>query len=338
MEKKLNSQGSGKAGFLTWIRKNMMLCILVLMVVVLSLVADGFLSLNNWLSILRSMAIIGVAAFGMTMVIIGGEIDLSVGSTIGFSAVLTALIAKLTQDALGPDLAVILGMIAAIVACGLFGLFNGFIRVTFNIPSFIITLAMLNVLYGLAAILSGGFPITVSAPWFNVIGAGRIFRAGDFTGLPVASIWLLLAFIIVYIVMNKTRFGREIYAVGGNQESARLSGINVKRTKIIIMIVSQVTAACSGIIMASQVLSGSPQFGKGYETNIISAVIIGGVSLNGGMGKTTNAFLGIIFLGVIINGMTLLGVNDYVKYVVRGALILAAVILNTVQMSRSRKA
>ena len=126
-------------------------------------------------------------------------------------------------------------------------------------------------------------------------------------------------------------------AVGGNQESARLSGIDVKRTKIIIMMVSQITAAISGIIMASQVLSGSPQFGKAYETNVISAVIIGGVPLSGGLGKTSQTFLGIIFLGVILNGMTLLGVDDYVKYVVRGALILIAVILNTIQM-RSAKA
>ncbi len=319
------------------VRKNMMAIILILMVIILSLFAPGFFSVNNWLSILRSMAIIGVAAFGMTMVIIGGEIDLSVGSTIGLSAVVTALVARLTQGSIGPDWAIILGMIAAIVLAALFGLMNGLIRVKFNIPSFIITLAMLNVLYGLAAILSNGFPITVSAQWFNIIGAGRILRFGNFTGLPVASVWLLLAFIMVYIVMNKMRFGREVYAVGGNQESARLSGINVKRTKIIIMMVSQISAACAGIIMASQVLSGSPQFGKGYETNVISAVIIGGASLNGGMGKTTNTFLGIVFLGVILNGMTLLGVDDYVKYVVRGVLILAAVILNTVQMSRSRK-
>lgn len=318
-------------------RKNMMAIILVVMVVVLSLVAPGFFSLNNWLSILRSMAIIGVAAFGMTMVIIGGEIDLSVGSTIGFSAVVTALVAKQLQGAIGPSWGVIIGMVVAVALCAVFGLLNGLIRVKFNIPSFIITLAMMNVLYGLAAILSGGFPITISAQWFNFIGAGRIFRVGNFSGLPVASIWLILAFVVVNIVMNKTRFGREVYAVGGNQESARLSGIDVKRTKIIIMMVSQITAALSGIIMASQVLSGSPQFGKAYETNVISAVIIGGVSLSGGLGKTAGAFLGIIFLGVVLNGMTLLGVDDYVKYVVRGGLILMAVILNTVQMRRSRK-
>ncbi|NLE20374.1 MAG: ABC transporter permease [Clostridiales bacterium] len=318
------------------LRKNTITFILLIMVVLLAVFARGFLSVNNLLSILRSMAIIGVAAFGMTMVIIGGEIDLSIGSTIGLSAVLTAWVAKQLQGALGADWAVIIGMAVAILAAALVGLFNGFIRVRFNIPSFIITLAMLNVLYGLAAILSSGFPITISAQWFNVIGAGRIIKTGGFSGLPVASIWLVLIFLIVFVVMNRTRFGREVYAVGGNQEASRLSGVNIAKVKIITMVVSQVTAAISGIILASQVLSGSPQFGRGYETDVISAVIIGGASLSGGLGRTTGTLFGILFLGVILNGMTLLGVDDYVKYVVRGSLILLAVILNTIQTQKAR--
>lgn len=318
------------------LRKNTITFILLLMVVLLAFIAPGFIGVNNLLSILRSMAIIGVAAFGMTMVIIGGEIDLSIGSTIGLSAVLTAWVAKNLQGAIGPDWAVIIGMVVAILAAALVGLLNGFVRVRFNIPTFIITLAMLNVLYGLAAILSAGFPITISAPWFNTIGAGRILKTGNFAGLPVASIWLVLAFLVVHVVMNRTRFGREVYAVGGNQEASRLSGVNIAKVKIVTLIVSQVTAAFSGIILASQVLSGSPQFGRGYETDVISAVIIGGASLSGGMGKTTGTFFGILFLGVILNGMTLLGVDDYVKYVVRGTLILLAVILNTIQTKKAR--
>jgi len=140
----------------------------------------------------------------------------------------------------------------------------------------------------------------------------------------------------VFVVMNRTRFGREVYAVGGNQEASRLSGVNIAKVKIITMVVSQVTAAISGIILASQVLSGSPQFGRGYETDVISAVIIGGASLSGGLGRTTGTLFGILFLGVILNGMTLLGVDDYVKYVVRGSLILLAVILNTIQTQKAR--
>jgi len=281
------------------------------------------------------MAITGVVAFGMTMVIIGGEIDLSVGSTIALSAVLTAYISvKLTELGLNPDIAVIAGMIASLLVGALIGLFNGFIRTRYNIPSFITTLAMLNVLYGIAAVLSKGFPITISSSWYSFIGAGQIFRGENFLGIPAPGIWLILVFIGVAIVMNRMRFGREVYAVGGNQESSRLSGINVKKVKIVIMMVVQILAAFAGIILSSQVMAGSPQFGRGYEMDIISAVIIGGASLNGGIGKTWGTFIGIIFLGVILNGMTLLGVDDYVKYIVRGSIILIAVLINTIQLQR----
>ncbi len=297
-------------------REYMMEFILIVMVIILSLFAHGFLTANK-------------------MVIIGGEIDLSVGSTIALSAVLTAYISvKLTELGLNPDIAVIAGMIASLLVGALIGLFNGFIRTRYNIPSFITTLAMLNVLYGIAAVLSKGFPITISSSWYSFIGAGQIFRGENFLGIPAPGIWLILVFIGVAIVMNRMRFGREVYAVGGNQESSRLSGINVKKVKIVIMMVVQILAAFAGIILSSQVMAGSPQFGRGYEMDIISAVIIGGASLNGGIGKTWGTFIGIIFLGVILNGMTLLGVDDYVKYIVRGSIILIAVLINTIQLQR----
>lgn len=317
------------------VKKYMMEIILIVMALALSIFANGFFTLNNLLSIFRSVAITGVIAFGMTMVIIGGEIDLSVGSSIALAAVLTALVSsKLVEAGVGADLAVVIAMIVALAVGALIGLFNGFIRTRFNIPSFIITLAMLNVLYGAAAVLSNGFPITITSSWYSFVGAGQLFKAGSFQGIPVPGIWLILVFIFVAVVMNKMRFGREVYAVGGNQEAARLSGINVKKVKIIILVVVQVLAAFAGIILSSQVMAGSPQFGKGYEMDVISAVIIGGASLNGGIGKTWGTFIGIIFLGILLNGMTLLGVDDYIKYIVRGSLILIAVLINTIQLQR----
>lgn len=319
-------------------RKYMMEIILVIMFILLAIFASGFLTPNNLLGIFRNMAIVGVIAFGMTMVIIGGEIDLSVGSGIALSAVLTALVSTRAAAAgINPDVAMVLGMITALAVGTGVGLFNGFIRTKFNIPSFIITLAMLNVLYGVAAIISNGFPIVISSSWYSVIGAGQLFKSGAFQGIPVPALWLIAVFIIVYIVMNHTRFGREVYAVGGNPESARLSGINVARVKIIIMTVVQTLAAFAGIIMSSQVLAGNSSFGRGYEMDVVSAVIIGGASLSGGIGKTWGTFIGIIFLGILMNGMTLLGVDDFVKYVVRGSLILAAVLLNTVQLQRQNE-
>lgn len=240
-----------------FIGKNVMLCILLIMVVVLSIVADGFLSIGNMLGILRSVAITGVIAFGMTMVIIAGEIDLSVGSTIGLSGVIVAKVAG-ALDAAGImplQYAAIVGMLAALLLAAVIGFLVGKIRTRFQIPTFIITLAMLNALYGTAAIISNGFPITTLPSWYGFIGAGMLGR------IPVPALWLLLAFVVSLILMNYTRFGREIYAVGGNLESARLSGINVSRIKISVMVIVQVMAAFAGIILSSQVYSGSASFG-----------------------------------------------------------------------------
>ena len=318
-------------------RKYMMEIILVIMFVALSIFANGFLTTNNLLGILRNMAIVGVVAFGMTMVIIGGEIDLSVGSGIGLSSVMTALVAsKAVVAGMDPNTAVILGIVTALLIGTLMGFITGYIRARFNIPSFIITLATLNIMYGLAATVSKGFPIIISSSWFSVIGAGQIFGSGSFRGIPVPAIWLLAVFLIIHIIMNHTQFGREVYAVGGNPEAARLSGINVNRVKIFIMTVVQTLAAFAGVIMSSQVLAGSSQFGRGYEMDVVSAVIIGGASLSGGMGNTWGTFIGIVFLGVLMNGMTLLGIGDFTKYIVRGTLILIAVLLNITQQQRSK--
>lgn len=316
-------------------KKYMMELILVCITLTLILSAPGFFTLPNILNIFRNVALAGVISFGMTMTIIGGEIDLSVGSSIALSAVLTATITGLLDKAgiLPMNTAVLVAMTCALLVGLTIGLVNGFVRTRFGIPSFIITLAMLNVIYGSAALISKGFPVTTLPDWYNWIGAGQLF--GIF---PVPAIWLLIAFAVVYVVMNLTRFGREVYAVGGNPEAARLSGINVFFVKITILVAVQVLAAFSGIILSAQVMSGSSTFGRGYEMDVISAVIIGGTSLNGGIGKVWGTMIGIVFLGVINNGMTLFGVGDFEKYIVRGLLILFAVLLNTVQLQSLQRA
>jgi ribose/xylose/arabinose/galactoside ABC-type transport system permease subunit len=315
-------------------KKYMMEFILGFIVLVLIITAPGFFTLPNILNIFRNVAITGVISFGMTMVIIGGEIDLSVGSSIALSAVITATVTgKLSQAGImSMDSAVLVGMLCELLAGFLIGLLNGIIRTRFNIPSFIITLAMLNVTYGVSAIISRGFPVTPLPIWYSWIGAGRFFN-----GIPVPALWLIIVFIIISLIMNSTRLGREIYAVGGNPEAARLSGINVTFVKITIMVFVQVLAAVAGIILSAQVMSGSSTFGRGYELDVIAAVIIGGVSLFGGIGKVWGTMIGIIFLGVINNGMTLFGVGDYQKYVVRGLLILFAVMMNTIQFRTLQK-
>lgn len=323
-----------KSAFMNVVKKYMMEIILVVLIILLSLFAPGFLKLSNILGIFRNMAIVGVIAFGMTMVIISGEIDLSVGSAIAFYCVLLAKFTGMIAEAGIPnETGVLIAILITLVISVAVGMFNGFIRTKFGVPSFIITLAMLNVLYGLSAIISNGFPVTTFPSWYNNIGAGQLF--GE---IPLPALWLAIIFVIVFVVMNYTRFGREVYAVGGNMESARLSGINVNKVKFTTLVSVQFLAALASIIMSSQVMAGSSTFGKGYEMDVISSVIIGGASLNGGIGKVWGTLVGIIFLGVLINGMTLLRFDDYVKYVVRGALILVAVLINTIQVSSMQKA
>jgi ribose/xylose/arabinose/galactoside ABC-type transport system permease subunit len=323
--------GSADNKIRKFLNKHMLEVILILLIIIMSLTTRGFLTISNLLNILRNMSLQGCIAFGMTMVIIAGEIDLSIGSTVAITGVVIGLTTgKLSTLGIMPmELGVVFGIILSLVIAALAGLFNGWLLTRFKMPSFIITLAMMNVLYGITAIISNGFPVTSLPKWYNVFGAGRIFNI-----IPVPAIILLLVFGINYVIMNYTKFGRSVYAVGGNAEAARLSGINVNKVKITAMITVQVCSALSGILVSSQVMSGAPSFGRGWEMTAISSVIIGGASLAGGLGSVSRTLVGLIFLGVIINGMTLLNVNEYAQYVVRGMLILIAVLINTVQTQR----
>lgn len=308
--------------------KYMLEIILFGIIIIMTFASPGFLTTGNILNILRNMSLQGVIAFGMTLVIITGEIDLSIGSTVALTGVIIGITTgTLAKAGIMPmEQAVIIGIILSFVVAGLIGLFNGWILTKYKLPSFIITLAMMNVLYGAAAIISKGFPVTTLPSWYNFLGAGRLFGF-----IPVPAVVMLIVFAITFVIVGYTKFGRSLYAVGGNPEAARLSGINVSKVKIIVMVVVQLCSALGGILVSSQVMSGSFSFGKGWEMTAISSVIIGGASLFGGIGKVWGTFIGLIFLGVIINGMTLLNVNEYAQYVVRGALILGAVLINAIQ-------
>ena len=244
---------------------------------------------------------------------------------------LTAFFTGLLAEAgiMPMELAVIVGMLVAFIASAAAGIFNGLMRVSFGIPTFIVTLAMMKALYGIAGLITKSFPITTLPLWFNKLGAGYVWGV-----VPIPALILIAIFLIVLVIMNTTSFGRSIYAVGGNEESARLCGINVKRVKILVMMIVQITAALGGILVSSQVMSGSHTFGKGYELNVIAAVIIGGASLGGGRGKAWGTLVGLIFMGIILNAMTLLNMNEYMKNLVTGALILLAVLLNSIKYSR----
>lgn len=308
--------------------------VLVCLIITIASLTPGFFTKANLLNVFRNASLTGIIAFGMTITIIAGQIDLSVGSSIALYCVITAKVTELLSTAgiMPPESGVIVGMGVMIVVSILLGSFMALIHIRLKIPTFIISLAFLNISYGLAAILSRGFPMTVFPSWYNNIGAGRLW------GIPIPAIILIIVFVIVFIMMKYMRIGREVYAVGGGEEAARLCGINISKVKIICMIAPQLLAAVSSVLVSSQVMSASSQFGRGYEMTVVSAVIIGGASLSGGTGKVWGTFLGVIFLGIISNGMTILNINEFVQYVVRGALILIAVMANTIIVNKQRGA
>jgi ribose/xylose/arabinose/galactoside ABC-type transport system permease subunit len=312
----------------------MMEIILVVLCVVLTWRAPLFLTADNLLNVLRNVSMQGVIAFGMTMVIISGEIDLSVGSMVAFSGCVCAwLVAFLTgAKHMAPVPAVVVAVPVTVLAGVLVGMTTGFLRVRFRVPTFIATLAWMTVLKGIAELLSNGFPIGYDVDklnWFNFLGAGYVH------GIPFPAILFVFVFCVIQFVMNYTSFGRSVYAVGGNAEAARLSGIKVGAVKIAVMATVAGLAALSGILLSSQIMSGASTSGVGWELDVIAAVIIGGCSLMGGAGRVWGTFVGVVFLGVLVNGMTLLNLGEYWQHVVRGALILGAVLINVAPASKS---
>jgi ribose/xylose/arabinose/galactoside ABC-type transport system permease subunit len=317
--------------------------ILITLVVALALSVNNFMTWSNWMNILRANSLKGVIAFGMTMVIVAGLIDLSIGSTVALAGV---IVARCCRDftAAGMDLttACIIGIVISIILAIGIGWLHGFFAHKAGMPPFIVTLVTLNALYGLAGLVSGGFPIANQFPeWFNFLGGGRIpipawfislLGGKNIDGIPFPAIVLAISFLIIFYIMGYTTIGRAVYATGGNPESARLSGINVGATKIICFVTIQVLAVISGFMTSGQVLAGSFSFGRGWELDVISAVIIGGTSFTGGIGKVWGTLLGVIFMGVISNGMTLLNFDIYTQYVVRGIIMFLAVLISSYQV------
>jgi len=301
---------------------------LVILIIGLTFGANGFLTWSNWMNIFRSNSLKGVIAFGMTMVIIAGLIDLSIGSTVGLAGVIVAMCCRDLPGLTGIDLnvACIVGMAICFGLAVVVGWLHGFFQHRTGMPPFIVTLASLYALYGLAGKLSG-FPIANQFPdWFNQLGMGRV---GGQDGIPIPAIVLAACFLVVLFIMQYTTTGRAVYAVGGNPESARLSGINVGKTKIIAFIMVQILAVISGFMTSGQVMAGTYSFGKGWELDVIAAVVVGGTSFTGGIGTVWGTLVGVIFMGVITNGMTLLNFGVYDQYVVKAVIMFLAVLLSS---------
>jgi ribose transport system permease protein len=287
----------------------------------------SFLTAANLLNIANQTAVRAVIAIGMTMVILTGGIDLSVGSLIGLSSVCAALVIQNFGGgrAAGPG-ALILGSLVGISVCGLCGLFSGLMVTAFRIPAFIVTLAVMQVARGLAFRLTGGESIAELPETFKWLGHGTNL------GIP-NSVWLMIVlYIAAYVLMTRTIAGRYIYAVGGNEKAARLSGVPVERILILVYTACGALAGLGGIMTASLLESGDPKFGMfGDELYVISAVVIGGTSLAGGEGKIFGTLIGALLIAVISNGMNMLGVDQFTQMIVLGIVILLAVLLDSLK-------
>ncbi len=290
----------------------------------------NFLKTENLLNIANQIAVIAIVAIGMTMVIITGGIDLSVGSLIALSAVLAA---KFIRDFAGGANATLVGMtlacLAAILICGMIGAFSGGMITRFGIPPFIVTLAMMLVGSGLAYILAKGQSIYQIPDSFVWLG-----RGADFLSLPNAVVLMLILYFLAHVLMSRTQIGRYIYAVGCNRQAARYSGLSVPRVLMFTYVASALLAGLGGVLMASQLKSGSATYGNMYELYVIAAVVVGGTSLSGGEGKMLGTLTGAFTIAVIQNGMNLTNVESYTQKVVLGLVILGAVLLDNLRQRK----
>lgn len=283
-----------------------------------------FLLSANLMNIANQIVVIAVIAIGMTMVIITGGIDLSVGSLVAFSAVLTAWFMERFGGAGAGFFAMLGASLAAILLCGFVGAFSGLMVTKFKLPPFIATLGVMQVASGLAYIISQGKPIYKMPDSFTTLGRG----AEPFFSIPYAVILMAALYAIAHILMSRTVLGRYIYAVGGNEEAARLSGVRVGRILVFVYIAAGIMAGLGGVITASQLKSGAPTYGLSYELYVIAAVVVGGTSLSGGEGRIFGTLIGAFIIAVIQNGMNLMNVESYTQKVILGGVIILAVLLD----------
>lgn len=297
---------------------------LVALICVLSFAAPNFLTSSNLLDVARQLSFTGIIAFGMTLVIVAAEIDISIGSAIAFhSSVFGVLVTSQQWPIWLAALAV--GALGTAVGAG-----AGMIRAVLNLPSFIVTLALFSALSGLALLITDAVPLPITDPGFARWGNGTVW------GIPIPAVLFLLLFVGFWVIANRTTFGRSVYAIGDNAEAARLSGISVRAVRATLFAITGLLAAMSGLLQTSQLGAGNPTIGTGVEFAVITAVIVGGANLYGGRGSMVGTFLGVVFIGVLNNGMVLLGVNSYAQNVANGAIVLLAVLISAVKPSIGR--
>src|SRR6266567_2091840 len=302
-----------------------MALVLIALCIIMALFAPHFFTFRNLINVAQQISINSILAAGMTFVILTGGIDLSVGSGLAVAGVISVwLTTKGVPDAVA--------VLAGIASGGLCGALNGVLISRFKLSPFIVTLGALTYLRGVAYVTTGAYPLIKSDLGFAFLGEGSIGF------LPWPVVIALVVFIVGYIVLRRTVFGRRVYAIGGNEQAARLSGINVDRTLIWVYTISGICAGIGGIILSARLLSGEPTAGDGYELDAIAAVILGGTSFTGGVGTIVGTAIGALIIGVLNNGLVLMNVPFFYQLIIKGAVIIIAVLLDRIRSSRLRTA
>ena len=318
--------GARSFDFRDFVRKYAIIGILIAFIGILAIMTDGnSIQPINLLNVIRQVAAIGIIAIGMTFVIITLGIDLSVGSILGLAAVVATSLAQAESDRMkfvGLDLPVVLAVAVGVGVGAGAGLVNGVLIAKFRIAPFIATLGMMSIARGLALIYSGGRPISMLKDGYNFIGQGDVF------GLPVPILLFFLVAAGAHYTLNYTRFGRYVYAFGGNEQAARVSGVRIPRLTIWIYTIIGALAGLAGVVLSARIGSGNPALGTGIELDAITAAVIGGTSFKGGIGTIWGTMVGALLIGIINNGLDLLNVSPFMQMVVKGAIIVIAIIID----------
>jgi len=299
--------------------------VLFVLILFFSITSKNFFVANNLLNVARQVSMLGIASVGMAFVLLLGGIDLSIGSQITLVNIIAAWL--MINGHMHPVFACTI----AVALSTLIGFSNGLIIAKVKMPPIIVTLSMMIIIEGVAYMISGGMPIFGFPKAFTVLGQGYVGI------IPIPVIIMIVIMAIGAFILNKTYFGRYFYAVGGNEEAANLSGINVNRVKFLVYTLSGLFAGIAGIVMLSRTNSGQVLAGKGFEFDALTACVLGGVSVNGGIGKISNIVAGVLILGVLSNGMVLLNVSQYSQMVIKGLVLLLAVAFDSIQKNRKSK-
>ena len=299
-----------------FLRQYGIIVVLVILIIFFSVTTRSFLQTENLWNVTRQVAMLGISAVGMSCVILTAGIDLSVGSVMSLTNIFCATL--MVKLGVHPVIAVFCTLILAVLV----GFINGIFINEFKVPPLITTLGTMTTLRGLSYVLCGGMPIFGFPDQFRILGQGYLGK------IPIPVIIMLGIFILGWTFLNKIRYGRYIYGLGGNEEAVRLSGINVKYMKYMVYMLSAFLTGIASIIMLSRINTGQPKIGTGFEMEVITAVVLGGVSIFGGQGKLFSVFIGVLIMGVLANGMILLNVSEYYQMVTRGAVLLAAVVFD----------